>query len=153
MPESEMRLAKEKTVACDLFLALGSSLVVYPAAGFLYPDPNSTRFIMAIHKEPMPDAVGFAACLSSYRRPAPDFWQTRLVSSRLLEFETWTRLHAERAPDEVVEALIESAIAEPYVRTSPQAEPITDPDELRPMLRQELIMLLDQLARWGIMHP
>ncbi len=34
MPEIEMELAQDATLACDLFLAIGSSLVVYPAAGF-----------------------------------------------------------------------------------------------------------------------
>lgn len=34
MPELEMARAEEATLACDLFLVLGSSLVVYPAAGF-----------------------------------------------------------------------------------------------------------------------
>ncbi len=34
MPEAETRRAGEGSVACDLFLAIGSSLTVYPAAGF-----------------------------------------------------------------------------------------------------------------------
>ncbi len=34
MPEEEMIRAQEETVACDLFLVMGSSLVVYPAAAF-----------------------------------------------------------------------------------------------------------------------
>ena len=34
MPEVAMRRAQEATLAADLFLAIGSSLVVYPAAGF-----------------------------------------------------------------------------------------------------------------------
>lgn len=34
MPELEMLRAHEATVACDLFVVLGTSLVVYPAAGF-----------------------------------------------------------------------------------------------------------------------
>ncbi len=34
MPEAAMRRAEELTLACDLFLAVGSSLVVWPAAGF-----------------------------------------------------------------------------------------------------------------------
>jgi NAD-dependent deacetylase len=34
MPEAPMARAEEETLACDLFLVLGSSLVVYPAAGF-----------------------------------------------------------------------------------------------------------------------
>jgi NAD-dependent deacetylase len=34
MPEDEMARAEAATLECDLFLAIGSSLVVYPAAGF-----------------------------------------------------------------------------------------------------------------------
>ncbi len=34
MPEEAMRRAHQATLAADLFLAIGSSLVVYPAAGF-----------------------------------------------------------------------------------------------------------------------
>jgi NAD-dependent deacetylase len=34
MPEAAMNRASEATAGCDLFLVLGSSLVVYPAAGF-----------------------------------------------------------------------------------------------------------------------
>ena len=34
MPEAEMRRADEETLLCDLFIVIGSSLVVYPAAAF-----------------------------------------------------------------------------------------------------------------------
>jgi len=34
MPDEPMARAEAETLACDLFLVLGSSLVVYPAAGF-----------------------------------------------------------------------------------------------------------------------
>jgi len=34
MPEIQMARAQDETMACDLFMVLGSSLVVYPAAGF-----------------------------------------------------------------------------------------------------------------------
>jgi NAD-dependent deacetylase len=34
MPEAPMRRAQQETLACDLFIVIGSSLVVYPAAGF-----------------------------------------------------------------------------------------------------------------------
>ena len=34
MPEDAMRRATELAQQCDLFLAIGSSLVVWPAAGF-----------------------------------------------------------------------------------------------------------------------
>ena len=34
MPEIQMARAQDETMACDLFIVVGSSLVVYPAAGF-----------------------------------------------------------------------------------------------------------------------
>jgi NAD-dependent deacetylase len=34
MPEIQMARAQDETMGCDLFMVLGSSLVVYPAAGF-----------------------------------------------------------------------------------------------------------------------
>lgn len=34
MPQTAMQKAERESLACDLFLAVGSSLVVYPAAGF-----------------------------------------------------------------------------------------------------------------------
>lgn len=34
MPAQQMRLAESATLSTDLFLAIGSSLVVWPAAGF-----------------------------------------------------------------------------------------------------------------------
>jgi len=34
MPEIQMARAQDETMACDLFIVLGSSLVVFPAAGF-----------------------------------------------------------------------------------------------------------------------
>ena len=34
MPEEQMVRAERETLACDLFLVLGSSLTVYPAAAF-----------------------------------------------------------------------------------------------------------------------
>jgi NAD-dependent deacetylase len=34
MPLAQMRRAEQETLRCDLFIAIGSSLVVYPAAGF-----------------------------------------------------------------------------------------------------------------------
>ena len=51
MPEAAMRRAEELTLACDLFLALGSSLVVWPAAGFpLMAKRNNARLVI-INKE------------------------------------------------------------------------------------------------------
>ena len=45
MPEEEMRRAEAATLACDLFIAIGSSLQVYPAAGFpVLARHNGARF-------------------------------------------------------------------------------------------------------------
>jgi NAD-dependent deacetylase len=47
MPDAAMRRAEELTLACDLFLAVGSSLVVWPAAGFpLLAKRNSARLVI-----------------------------------------------------------------------------------------------------------
>jgi NAD-dependent deacetylase len=42
-----MQRAEEMTTACDLFLAIGSSLVVWPAAGFpLMAKRNGARLVI-----------------------------------------------------------------------------------------------------------
>ena len=47
MPEGPMRRAEALTLACDLFLAIGSSLVVWPAAGFpLMAKRNGARLVI-----------------------------------------------------------------------------------------------------------
>ena len=52
MPAGEMMRADEATRACDLFLAIGSSLVVYPAAGFpLQAKRNGARLVI-LNREP-----------------------------------------------------------------------------------------------------
>jgi NAD-dependent deacetylase len=52
MPEAEMRRAEELTMTCDLFLSIGSSLVVWPAAGFpLMAKRNGARLAI-INRDP-----------------------------------------------------------------------------------------------------
>jgi NAD-dependent deacetylase len=47
MPEGPMRRAEHLTLSCDLFLAIGSSLVVWPAAGFpLMAKRNGARLVI-----------------------------------------------------------------------------------------------------------
>ena len=47
MPEVAMRRAQELTDSCDLFIAIGSSLVVWPAAGFpLAAKRNGARLVI-----------------------------------------------------------------------------------------------------------
>ena len=52
MPEREMRRAEVETLACDLFLALGSSLVVYPAAGFPELAKRNGARLAIINRDP-----------------------------------------------------------------------------------------------------
>ncbi len=54
MPETPMRRAQEETLGCDLFLAMGSSLVVYPAAGFPQVASESGARLVILNREPTP---------------------------------------------------------------------------------------------------
>lgn len=52
MPMGEMQRAEEAIVDCDLFIVMGSSLVVYPAAGFpVLAKRNGARLVI-INNEP-----------------------------------------------------------------------------------------------------
>lgn len=52
MPFEPMRRAQAETKSCDLFLAIGSSLVVYPAAGFpAVAKQNGSRLVI-LNREP-----------------------------------------------------------------------------------------------------
>ena len=52
MPEAEMDRAREATLAADFFIVLGSSLVVYPAAGFpIMAKRNGAKLVM-INRDP-----------------------------------------------------------------------------------------------------
>jgi len=52
MPPEPMRRAEEETLACDLFLVLGSSLVVYPAAGFPLLAKRNGAKLAILNREP-----------------------------------------------------------------------------------------------------
>lgn len=52
MPEREMARAQEATLACDLFIAVGSSLVVYPAAGFPVMAKEHGAKLVILNREP-----------------------------------------------------------------------------------------------------
>jgi len=52
MPEEKMARAQDEALACDLFLVLGSSLVVFPAAGLpLLARRNGARLVI-VNREP-----------------------------------------------------------------------------------------------------
>ncbi len=52
MPDAEMRRATELAQHCDLFLAIGSSLVVWPAAGFPVLARNCGARLVIVNNEP-----------------------------------------------------------------------------------------------------
>ncbi|MGD0847999.1 SIR2 family NAD-dependent protein deacylase [Bradyrhizobium sp.] len=52
MPEDAMRRATELAQQCDLFIAIGSSLVVWPAAGFPQLARNCGARLVIINNEP-----------------------------------------------------------------------------------------------------
>ncbi len=52
MPADAMRRAEQLTKACDLFLAVGSSLVVWPAAGFPLMAKRNGAALVIVNREP-----------------------------------------------------------------------------------------------------
>ncbi|WP_407174206.1 SIR2 family NAD-dependent protein deacylase [Bradyrhizobium sp. STM 3562] len=52
MPEDAMERATELAQACDLFIAIGSSLVVWPAAGFPMMAKDAGARLIIINREP-----------------------------------------------------------------------------------------------------
>jgi NAD-dependent deacetylase len=59
MPQDAMRRAEELSLSCDVFVAIGSSLVVYPAAGFPALAKENGAALVIINREPT-DFDGFA---------------------------------------------------------------------------------------------
>ena len=51
MPELAMQRAQELTLSCDLFLAIGSSLLVWPAAGFPLMAKRNGAQLVIINRE------------------------------------------------------------------------------------------------------
>jgi NAD-dependent deacetylase len=52
MPVAEMRRAEQETLLADLFIAMGSSLVVYPAAGFPELARRNGAALAIVNREP-----------------------------------------------------------------------------------------------------
>ena len=52
MPEGPMMQAREATLAADLFISIGSSLVVYPAAGFPLMAKESGAALVILNRDP-----------------------------------------------------------------------------------------------------
>ena len=52
MPEAPLRRAQEETMSCDLFMAIGSSLQVYPAAGFPQTAAKKGAGLVILNRDP-----------------------------------------------------------------------------------------------------
>ncbi|MEJ8573778.1 Sir2 family NAD-dependent protein deacetylase [Microbaculum marinum] len=52
MPEEEMLRAEAATLDCDLFIAIGTSLVVYPAAGFPLMAKRNGAGLVIVNRDP-----------------------------------------------------------------------------------------------------
>ncbi len=52
MPEDEMRRARDEALACDVFIVVGSSLVVYPAAGFPVMAKENGASLVIVNRDP-----------------------------------------------------------------------------------------------------
>lgn len=58
MPEQEMQRAHAATLQCDVMLAIGSSLVVYPAAGFpILAKENGAKLVIVNRDETALDSI------------------------------------------------------------------------------------------------
>ena len=55
----------------------------YAESGFIVPEPESTRFVLTVTESALPRDAGFAARLSSFRRPARDMAPTEAKASCL----------------------------------------------------------------------
>jgi len=55
----------------------------FARGGFIYPDKDSTDFVLAVYDSPMPDNTGFSAQFSPLRRPASDMAPTNAKASCL----------------------------------------------------------------------
>ncbi len=64
-------------------------------------------------------SVVLAELFAEDRRPPADFWKGQLVSSRLLEYETWTRIHGRGAAATHGEAAREILGAVAFVELAP----------------------------------
>lgn len=67
LPEGAMEQAAEETAGCDLFLSVGTSAVVYPAAGLIEVAHRAGALLVEVNPEPTPFSGLMDLCL---RAPA-----------------------------------------------------------------------------------
>lgn len=71
--EDMEKLALEGIKKFDGKTALYIKPIIWAEDGWIFPDPETSRFMLHIFEAPLPEAAGgFSAHISSRRRPAPD---------------------------------------------------------------------------------
>lgn len=81
--EEMMRIAWEGHEKMGAGQAYYIRPIIWADDGFVAPDPESTRFALTVFEAPMPEPVGFSACLSTRRRPMPNAAPTDTKSACL----------------------------------------------------------------------
>lgn len=76
-------LSREGIAKFDADAELYICPILYATGGFITPDAATTEFILHVGESPLPAADGFAACVSSFRRPARDMAPTEAKASCL----------------------------------------------------------------------
>jgi branched-chain amino acid aminotransferase len=81
--EKIVSLAKEGVGKFPADAELYISPMFYGEQGFITPDPDGSQFILSIFEAPIPEPVGFSACLTQYRRPARNMAPTEAKAACL----------------------------------------------------------------------
>ncbi len=82
-PEDIEKLAWEGIAKFSGDVALYVRPMFFAGSGFIQPNPDDTKFALVIEEMPLPDADGFSACVSSFRRPSPEMAPTEAKASCL----------------------------------------------------------------------
>lgn len=63
LPEAAVELAREAAASCDVFMSVGTSAVVYPAAGFLFEAKGNGAYTVEVNLEATPASTAVDASL------------------------------------------------------------------------------------------
>lgn len=78
-----LEIAQDGLKHFDSDAALYLRPMLWADAGFVSPEPESTRFCFTMYEAPLPSGDGFSVCLSSFRRPMPNMAPTDAKASCL----------------------------------------------------------------------
>jgi branched-chain amino acid aminotransferase len=81
--EEIVAIARDGIKRIDTDVPLYVCPMLFGGSGFIYPDPDDTRFVMCIYENPLPENPSFTAMRSSFRRPSPETAPTQAKASSL----------------------------------------------------------------------